>query len=388
MIDARVNIMVYMEEYHTSLDIIFLRLLKKIDRWRIVVVASSKKRALLGSEFDDLEFVEKPVNYSRKRIRVILQNRKHVSCLLSAIKHYQTDLVFFTTPQATALNLELPRLSKITKIILFCHNIDEYCKSFRKSSMSTHDYRKIPHIRALINRRLLNASSGAILLTEYLLDKFRACFPEVYATVVPFRLSSKSDLEERVLRIRNEDIPTFSISGSVDESRRQYESIFEAFQSVNNTERYRLVLLGITKDRSVIDKGVKMLGDHLMYFEDFLPEAEYNSWLKRSHFLIAGLSGRQPYGVLKASGVEFDGPALGIPVLAEETMLQNSSKGYYVRYTNADHLSKLLSKIIHSVNSGNYFEEYLRISLDKASYFLQENWVDSLKEFVESIIVS
>jgi hypothetical protein len=128
-----------------------------------------------------------------------------------------------------------------------------------------------------------------------------------------------------------------------------------------------------------------MLNDKLIYFENYISEKEYNKWLLKTHFLVGDINEKLPYGIFKATGIEFDGPSKGIPVLLPNNILNDAKNGLFIRYSH-EKLPKLVNRLIVTINSGEYLKKYLKPAIEKARHFDKETWKNKIKVIINSVL--
>lgn len=370
---------------HTDFEKMLIELLLKTDSFNLSVIAKEEKL--------------KSLEFKNSRIKYFILPRRENKCLFDSIRNYlrfyklvknilvsqNIDVVILTTPQRIHQNFVIPKLTKRKKLIVICHNINYFYvgkeSEFKKLQL---EYGRYPLWKRLINLRLIRNTDLVFVLTEYLKLRMTKLFPNKKIEEVPFRTTTKEELTERINTLKKVCSPTFTITGFVNKQRRNYHRIFKAFSKVKN-QNYRLVLLGEVVDKDIIVEGKEMLNDKLIYFENYISEKEYNKWLLKTHFLVGDINEKLPYGIFKATGIEFDGPSKGIPVLLPNNILNDAKNGLFIRYSH-EKLPKLVNRLIVTINSGEYLKKYLKPAIEKARHFDKETWKNKIKVIINSVL--
>jgi len=374
------RILVIVEDWHTSFDTMIVKLLIRCG-FKVFLLASEKKAFHFRSFERNISFLIAPKKTGNNRFARLLGCREYTNHIGAMAEKEKIDLILVTTAGSVMVDLFLPGVFKKTPSILVVHNVNRFVvwgdRVFRSMERNFETY---PLWRKIINSRVARSADALVVLTDYLQEKMSRLVPSIPVYELPFRISSSEVLTRRKESVLNNSVTTFTISGSVSGKRRTYDRYFELFGGLANTD-FRLVLLGEVRDPTVVRRGKELLGDKLITFDRFLTEEEYLSELLSSHFLITDLSKSMPYGVFKASGVEFDGPSLGIPVILPEDVLKSSRHGVFIRFSE-DNLKHILRNAIGSVEDGTYEKEYLEPAIAEAEYFDESKWADILYNII------
>jgi hypothetical protein len=377
------NVLLVVTDYHTSFDLMILKLLLKKHDLNVIVFATEKKASYFKGCGASFSFETAPSRQSNNPLSRLLYCREYLGAIYDVVRKHKIDLLFITTAQDAVLNFFLCNIVKKTPTLLVVHNIDRFVikgdSNFRRKEQAFNSYSKW---RKRINACLASSSKSLIVLTDYLQKEMSRIMPEKHVYELPFRVSSAAILRRRREEVLSNRATTFTISGSVNGVRRNYEDYFDLFDGSVKGD-FRLQLLGEVQDSDIVSRGKRLLGDKLIAFDRFLTEEEYMNGLLSSHFLLADLSRSMPYGVFKASGVEFDGPSLGIPVITPFDVLKSSRHGIFVRYSE-DKLLQVLNSSIDSVDQGTYEKEFLEPAIREASYFYEDKWAAILHNIIES----
>lgn len=375
-----IKIMLVLEDYHTSFDLMIVNLLLKC-RFKVFLFASEKKLSHFSDFEHNVKLLIAPEKTGNGHFAKFIRCREYSNRISTMADKENIDVIMVTTAQNIYVNLFLASVLKKAISILVVHNVNRFVvwgdRVFRSMERNFETY---PLWRKIINSRVARSANALVVLTDYLQEKMSRLVPSIPVYELPFRISSSEVLTRRKESVLNNSVTTFTISGSVSGKRRTYDRYFELFGGLANTD-FRLVLLGEVRDPTVVRRGKELLGDKLITFDRFLTEEEYLSELLSSHFLITDLSKSMPYGVFKASGVEFDGPSLGIPVILPEDVLKSSRHGVFIRFSE-DNLKHILRNAIGSVEDGTYEKEYLEPAIAEAEYFDESKWADILYNII------
>jgi len=343
-----------------------------------VLAPSIKKEDLVGL-LPENNFVF----YEMSDNRMVSINNLRVS-MNRVLKFYKPDLIVFSSleslSEAVSLFLSEVARSKV-KVIAVIHNLNfwDHKGLLCRSALCRYaKYRPRYGMRRLY-RKIFTRIDGAILLTHYLERKFCEIFP-LPTCVIPFRISTI----EITNKLGSKDCSktSFIVPGNVEKSRRDYYGIFEAFRSIDND--FELVLLGKAVDKEIISEGTKVLGKKLVFFENRLSESDFAQYMVKSHFVISNLSNELPYGVFKASGSEFDGPAFGVPVLMPVDLPIIQENNVLIRY-DRNNLEYTLRECIESVIDKSYEEKYLKHALLSAESLFPARWSENFCDFLARV---
>jgi glycosyltransferase involved in cell wall biosynthesis len=132
--------------------------------------------------------------------------------------------------------------------------------------------------------------------------------------------------DEQVARATDSERTTITVPGMIDETRRDYGTLLDAFQGRPPRDDVELVLLG----RPVGDYGQQILkrcellrekGWKVTTFTNWIPTVEFSSQLARTDLLVGPLRESRPidgfreyYGQTKGSGVISDALRYGLPI--------------------------------------------------------------------------
>lgn len=244
----------------------------------------------------------------------------------------------------TSLLIKYPKKARL-KTTLTIHNVDHHI------NFNNANYKKY-------QSQLFFKSNQFIVLTngiKQLLKKHT--FENIYE--IPLSFSREDDIKNRT-KIKNSLLKypvQFVVPGNVTELRKPYKLILEVFSGFPS-DLYVLVFLGKIEDKKIIDYA-NSLSINLKWFERQVSDSCFDEYMLTSHFSIGFTSKKLSYGILKASGVSFDGPKYGVPTLINNKHLE-TEKGLFIFLED---LSVFLEKIIIKGNLHYYLENYYEPAL-------------------------
>ncbi|HPH12129.1 MAG TPA: hypothetical protein PKW59_14840, partial [Thermotogota bacterium] len=160
--------------------------------------------------------------------------------------------------------------------------------------------------------------------------------------------------------------------------------VFEEMAKIE--EDFQIVLLGKVVDSGIIEFAKGKLGSKVKYFDGYISEEVFTEEMINSHAIIANLNLDSPYGIYKTSGVEFDGPVFGVPIIIENGLLSQNKNAMFLRFSDLSQFRARVEKIILSVNSGSYLEDYFEPAVEIALYYDKKKWEEKfLSEIGEFI---
>jgi hypothetical protein len=201
----------------------------------------------------------------------------------------------------------------------------------------------------------------------------------IKSEVLPFKTTTNKSIKKRekfLYDINNKQI-NIVVPGNVDSKRKNYYSIIDSFSEYENNN-YKLIFLGKVIENNIIDYAKKK-NINFEYFEEYLPESKFNEYILNSHFLIGYVSNDLPYGILKASGVEFDGPTMGVPIIVNNKNVINEN-GLFIYSEN---LEETLLKIFNDIKEGSYYEKYGKKAFEKMKKNTSEKYIETMKRLLE-----
>jgi glycosyltransferase involved in cell wall biosynthesis len=168
---------------------------------------------------------------------------------------------------------------------------------------------------------------------------------------------------------------TIVIPGTVKHSGRDYALVLSSFSQIQGliNKTIRLVFLGSAKKQEAKDiikhfNPLASIRFFLHFFEDALPQKQYDNWLSRADFLILPFLAKSRYGltiekmgVSTISGAENDMLRFGIPALVAKTYpLPDHLQALTQSFADEHQLAQLLLDWIHE----NRFLDYRKLGTE------------------------
>jgi len=332
-----------------------------------------------GMEPRNVFFLEKkeriPAWTVSQRLKNLQIARQDVRNLREAMEKKENPFLLITSFSNNLYALCLSSLLRDIPSACFLHNI--------------RDWVNIPGIpnpsskkRVFSNRRVLKNLGGVFFIEEYLRKNAQRWIRKP-GYVFPFRLSRMAELKLREQTIQGNPVPSFVVPGIVSSKSRDYDSVFAVFSDIR--ENFRLIFLGAVKEPQIVEEGKKLLGERLVTFENYLEEEEFQKHLLSSHFLIGSVK-EGLYGEYQGSGVEFDGPTIGIPTIIRASLFPQNENGFFLRYNSIEEEKEIVRKGIKSIQNKTYMEIYQNPAFEKAADFLEEKWEKQLEVDIRNVI--
>lgn len=347
-----------------------------------IFIATNEKRVdwLLETNpklYSKVKFIKlnKILRFKKTPLKASLNSVKNHLRLKKAIKNNKIDnfvvleIYDWRLQILMSFDLSFKNLNKVLTI----HNIHRYFK-VDASLIKKYNLQSPKKFRI----RFLSKFNKIVVLQDNMAKTLKVKYG-VDALIIPGKLTKTVYIEKRknFLEEYNKQKIKFVVPGSVESKRKNYYSIIDTF-SVFSKEFYELVFLGKVIERDIIDYAKKK-NINLKYFDSYLSENEFNNEIITSHFLIGLIPNEMPYGELKASGVIFDGPSLGVPVIInnEKLALKN---GLFIVTQN---LESTLKEIINNFETNKYYKKYGKPGLDKMIENTAEKYISNMEKLLE-----
>jgi hypothetical protein len=240
----------------------------------------------------------------------------------------KSNLVFVTTALSDFKSFY--ELSKKNKILLLVHNVHSFLAPKQHLSFQEPIFDRLRWLKLYFQgadfykKKMLESLTGLAFPTETILNFVKREFDlpiNLKLISLPFAYMKE--------RERNEfEKLTITIPCTVSSELRDYDSIFKAFQKIENTltEGIRLVLLGKPRRDGIqiieYFKTLKSSKIEMIFFKKFISHQNYNQWLLKTDFMILPLKavGRnniysEKMGYSKISGGINDMIRYSIPAL-------------------------------------------------------------------------
>ncbi|OGU11766.1 MAG: hypothetical protein A2X63_06510 [Ignavibacteria bacterium GWA2_35_8] len=193
--------------------------------------------------------------------------------------------------------------------------------------------------------------------------------------ILPYAIYEHSKLPEIT-----DDKIDFVIPGSIDLRRRDYHSVLDAFEkTAEEIKNITLTLAG----KPVWDYGLEILkrckklnekGLKIKWYDDFVPQPDFEKILHGSDVIISPVNKEMPYGteheiygLSKATGATFDMARYAKPgIMPDIFNVPDELKGSVLKYSDVDELTQILKKISEDIN---YLTGLKQIALKNSHYF-------------------
>lgn len=368
------KILLYTEDHDCFTDSILNLIMLINDIEVFIMTTEEKKKRLIKSnpifykKFTFIKLNEK-ISIKKnpyKRIINFLKLRKNLIDLkidYLIIQEINDNLLIFLISYFLRIN----NLFKILTI----HNLNEYIK-VDKNLIKKYKLNKTKKYKI----KFRNKFDRFIVLNNHLKYKLKYKY-KINSQVIPFKLTNQNYIHQKKYFLENNSngITKFVVPGNVESKRKDYYKIIDSFVNLDN---YELIFLGKVKEKKIIDYAINKKVN-LKYFNIYLNEKEFNNIIVNSHFLIGFISEKLPYGILKASGIEFDGPTLGTPVIVNSNKII-SKNGLYI-YTND--LKSIIKKILLDKKNEKYYIKYGKLAYEKMINNLPFNYRKNIKALLE-----
>ena len=273
------------------------------------------------------------------------------------------DLLFINTIQKTMIDFPLFfNFKPNCKMILTIHTANAWF--YKKPSI---DLKKIfrtidTNLSTFFGRKIILPKFNAINviyspIKDFIVNKTSYNRP---VFTFPFGFYEKS-VETKTKKV-NEII--FVVPGQVEEHRRDYDIVVDAFEKVfkKNGKKIKLYLLGYPvgvygkRIHSRCEK-LKKQGFKIVFYDSFVPEDEYNNTMKNVDFLILPIKiisrgvGVIPeyYGTTKGSAAVFEAIQHAKPMIVpNEFNMLSEMESSTLKYKNADDMAEKIINIIEN----------------------------------------
>ena len=273
------------------------------------------------------------------------------------------DLLFINTIQETLL--DLPRFIMFKpkcKMILTIHSVNSW-------------FSIKPEISLKKIFKTVDTNLSIILAKYFILKKINA-INVVYSPIKDY-IKQKTDFNKPVFTIpfgfhdkqidksyseNKQDEIIFVVPGQIEEHRRDYETVMNAFENLfeKYSKKIKLILLGypvgvygkkiLIKCQNLKEKGYKII-----FYDSFVPEKEYDNIMKKVDFLLLPIKKlsfglgvkKEYYGVTKASAAVFESIQYGKPMIIPDNFnIMEEMKSSTIKYKNSEDLIKKISELI------------------------------------------
>ncbi|MCL1891096.1 MAG: hypothetical protein FWG00_03640 [Coriobacteriia bacterium] len=321
------------ESFHAFIVNSIIEISNPQDNYVEVITVDSIKTELeyyLGANVDKVFWAVLPESKGRSKEKN-LALRLPISSLVAELKQWDMVIIpsfeyYYEEYAPLAL-----RASKDMEVVAMIHNINYTLRSEKTN----------PRLYELLQSVSSYAVLESLLIEE--IAKFHLTDKKVHEFPIVFHEAKEKP------KPKNKDMFTFVIPGVVQETRRNYGMVLEAFSNLSkHYDKLNLVLLGPTepygKDIAEKCKTLKENGFAVQFYESFVPAEIYREIMQDADYILGPMNVHyqsatmdETYGVTKATGittnmVEYTKPGivpddLQMPErLASSTLYYQSSK--------------------------------------------------------------
>lgn len=295
---------------------------------------------------------------------VLKEDNKGINSFLKRVEkicNEKIDLLLINTLQLSVFYL--PRFIGFhprSKTIMTVHTANAWLKP-----------KPVFNPRKLI--RIIDTNLSSFIASKFILPRFDA-INVIYPPIKNYILEETSynkkiftlpfnffDETRKVDKKENKKIQ-FVVPGQIEEHRREYEVVIDAFEKLFNNfnEKFDLYLLGYpvgSYGKQILKrcKRMKKKGYNVFTFDTFVPEEKYDEIISNSDFIISpiriktrGMGEIQEiYGVTKGSAVVFEAIQYAKPlVVPHKFNVIKELKSSTLKYTDSKNLEKMLTEFI------------------------------------------
>lgn len=296
------------------------------------------------------------------RIFSFINGRRNLGRFKAVLSAKEIDEVFFLESYNSSFNNGFCRIRdrfKNVRCRLTIHNINQYVSDYKRFSTDFKDFRLRKPKKS--NVRFFEYMDNYVVVADALVASLRR-FTGKCAQVIPFSLTDQNDICERKSFLHGHCMSgpiRFVVPGVVSEKRKPYKMIIDAFSKLLGYN-FELVFLGPLYEESICAYAQERAVT-IRTFNDYISMQKFSKIISEAHFLIGYVNEQLPYGLFKASGVEFDGAKHGVPVIVKNKKIVTSNGEFVV----AENLFETLKNLIGEYNSGLWKTKYGLSAFDK-----------------------
>jgi len=385
-------------EFHYHVKYLYtLAKIVKLNNTNVTVFTTpelfSKVKTYLKNDLDDYEIILK-------------KEEEGMSSFLKRVENICTkkiDLLFINTIQKSMLDFpRFLRFKPSCKMILTIHTANAW-------------FSKKPQLDLKMIFRTVDTNISTFFGRFLILPKFNA-INVIYSPIKDF-IIRKTDWDKPVFTIpfgfyeneidyklvkKNDNKLVFVLPGQIEEHRRDYDVVLDAFEKIfqRHNEKIRLILLGYPVGlygKRILKRceEFKEKGYNLSYYHNFIPEEEYDLEVKSVDFIILPIKilthgigvTKEYYGITKGNAGVFEAIQYGKPMIvpADFNMIKNLESST-MRYLNIDDLIDKIENLISNKKEAN---AYISLALKNANSFsievLQKYFREEILENIDSL---
>lgn len=303
--------------------------------------------------------------------------REPASKFINNIPTEDFDYLFANTIQPSMV--DLPKWKSFQPkcpSILTIHNINAWSQRgphIKKNLLHTAD----SFVSSFYTQKIINKFTYLNTINESLLLSMNKAFPHKETLSIPFSVTHDSVSPE------NKDTIDFVIPGTVDNRRRDYETIIDVFDVINQDHKNtRLILLGKS------DQGIK--GKNIVTFDEFVPRETYDNYLKNADFIICPSlpetstvnTAKEYYGITKSPNI-FESIKWRKPlIIPKEIPIPKSMAKSTIQYENYEDLYENMSFYLDNKNT---FDKLKEEAYQNSAYYTVDNVKRRISKWIKEI---
>jgi len=312
------------------------------------------------------------------------------------------DLLFVNTIQKTCLNFpHFFGFKPKCKMILTIHTANAW-------------FNKKPAFKVKQIFRTVDTNLSSIIGKTIILPKFNA-INVIYYPIKQF-IQENSDYKKKIFTIpfgffdknidikssRKDDKVIFVVPGQIEEHRRKYDVVLDAFEKLFKKYNDKIILyllgypVGIYGNRILKRcNKLKEMGYNINYFNSFVPEKTYNKIMKDVDFIILPIRIESRgtgvitefYGKTKGSAAFYEAIQYAKPlVVPKEFNIVNEMKNSSLKYSDSNDLAETLMEVI---DDRKKILDYKELALKNSKSFsldvLREYFVNEILNKLDSL---
>jgi len=341
----------------------------------LTLVDSIARIYLSAPENEVFIFVKKHAEKNFTGLKAEMQNRLtvivkedniSVNKFIFLIDSFPLDLLYITTLEKNFSNIYYFKFKQPLRIVI--HNIDfwfdiklkkqfymfRFDISWKNCIYRFKTYLIYPFWRNRLVKKILSNNGKFVVLNNNIRAELARYINNDSIVVIPFSVY-KTDIIDSS---HNNKKIRICIPGSVDNTRRDYNSVLTIFEEEIATFKnlYELDLLGILKltpDGILIKNRIDKLinrGMKVYYYSDYIPLDVYDNYLSKSNLIMGNLNvilnKFSSYGRTKESGIVYAMIRSAKPgIVPSQYPIMDEMKSSALTYNSYDELKSILMKI-------------------------------------------
>ena len=224
----------------------------------------------------------------------------------------------------------------------------------------------------LMNKRVTLRKIYALAVGHYVFgDQIVKPSDSHVRLVFPVRPIDIEELESRSQKLRNslKERVVFTVPGSVDSRRRNYETIIKCFEEID-FDNFDLIFLGKLVDKRVMELLSRTaIKDKIKTFDRRISEEEFEYWIRETDFVLAPLSEIPPYGKYKISGNPGDALSAGLPLIIPCGYYENALPDGTICYSSLKQLKDIVDNLL---SDSEYRHSISLKAINRSFRFMQD----------------